>query len=1241
LSARVDPDRLAARRAQLPPLSLPAELPIAARAEEIVAALRSHPVLVVAGETGSGKSTQLAKLALLAGGGTQGRIAHTQPRRVAARAIATRVAAELGVPLGSAVGYKVRFSDWTAPDTLIKVLTDGMLLAEFGTDPLLREYDTVIVDEAHERSLNIDLLLGCLIRLRARRPELRVIVTSATLDVERMAAHLGGAPVISVEGRLHPVELRWRPGEEGVELTEQVVAAVREAEAERSGDLLVFLPGEREIRDCSHALRDQHLPHTEVLPLYARLTPAEQDRVFHPGPSRRVVLATNVAETALTVPRVRVVIDAGTARIARYSHRAKLQRLRIEPISQASATQRAGRCGRIGPGLCIRLYAEEDHAARPAFTMPEVQRTNLAAVILQMAVLGLGDIEAFPWLDAPDGRYVRDGLRLLRALGAFDAEDRPTPLGRRMARLPVDPRFARMLLAARERGVLADMLVIVAGLTVQDPRLRPAGSEAAADQAHAQWHDPASDFLAMLRLWQGWQEAARHLSRSKQRAWCATRFLSLLRLREWGDIHSQLSATLADAGAAAPAAASAAAVLHECLLTGLLDHVGLRDEQRDYQGVRGLRFQPFPGSGVKPLPRWLVAAELVETSRVWARSIARVEPEWIERAAGDQLSVHHGDPHWDQRSGRVMARATVSLYGLILAVGRRVDYGRVAPADARVIFLRDALAADALGLELPCLAHNRTLIAELRRVEAKLRQRDTLVDEAALTAAYARRVPDTVHDRKGLQTWYGATRRAGEWPLRFSAAELGGQAEAPGCPDQLTVNGVALPLEYRYAPGAEEDGITLSVPLAMLAQLEADRLDWLVPGWHATLITELIRGLPKELRRQLVPAPTLAAELLDAGLDTTLPRAAALSAAVRRVRGVLVPAGAWDAVVLPTSLVMRVSVRAADGAELAAGRDLAALRETLAPAAALEVTRGVSEAWPAREFRHSDFGHIPRVSRVRRGLQDVVMFPALEDRGVCVAAVLCDSEVRAAQLTWLALRRLAALALDRELRYLKRHALGVDALLATLKPLADAETWRTDLGHAALQACIDFGDPTLRQAEACAARIETARPVLVATATELIADFLPVASAWQAAQSAIGRLTGPALATTRADLERQSASLIHPGCLSGIPVARWPDLERYLKGMRLRADKAGNAPAKDGSKLAELTPFLTRFEALRAGRSLADLPAELQALFWLLEEQRIASFAQPLKTAVPVSTQRLARAFESLSPAASGSGAGL
>ncbi|HUO79646.1 MAG TPA: ATP-dependent RNA helicase HrpA [Steroidobacteraceae bacterium] len=1227
----------------LPPVSYPAELPIAARRDEIVAALRAHRVLVVCGETGSGKTTQLPKMLLEAGALRAGLIGHTQPRRIAARAVAARLAAELPAAPPGFVGYKVRFSDGTAPATAIKVMTDGILLAEARTDRELRRYDALIIDEAHERSLNIDFLLGLLKRLLPRRPELKLVITSATIDPARFADYFGGAPVIEVSGRGYPVETRYRPlaadADDPVDpgLTAGILAALEEIATEPGGigdgDVLVFLPGEREIREAAEAIEQAYGTRLAVLPLYSRLAWSDQQRVFERRGTRRVVLATNVAETSLTVPGIRAVIDSGLARLAHYSARAKILRLPIEPVSQASARQRAGRCGRVGAGLCIRLYGADDHDARAPFTPPEVLRTNLANVILQMEVLGLGSPAEFPFLDPPDTRLVNDGYRLLQELEAVDGEQRVTAAGRQMARLPVDPRLARMLVAATRHGALKETLTLTAALSIQDPRERPAERLAAADAAHAEGADPRSDFMTLLALWGRYQEARATRSRSALRRWCAAAFLSAARMREWEDLESQLATIAEELGWRPNAAPAPAEAVHRALLAGLLGQIGEKTERGDYLGPRGRRFLIAPGTPLRNrAPRWLMAAQIVETQRVYARTVAAIEPAWIEAAAAHLVRRDYAEPEWDATRGIVSARESVTLWGLTLAAGRRVNYGAVAPAAAREIFVREALVHGRTRLKARFLGHNAALKDEIRAEEAALRRRTLLIDESEEAALYLARLPAGVCSLAAFERWRGEAERSAPQLLWLSRAELRRAGEPPldraRFPAALEIAGNRLPLEYRFDPESPADGATLLVPEPLLARLAAGELDWGVPGWLEEKLTALIRGLPKAARRRLVPAPDVARRCLAAlGTAGARPLLPAVAEFLTREGGEAVSAEALAAVALPPYLSLNLRVLDADGRTVAEGRDPAALRR--ARRGARPPPPSAADPWRRDEVRRFDFGVLPETVRVERQGVTLDLHPALRDCGTHAALSLEADAAAAAAITRRGLLRLLALELAQPLRHAEK-LLGADRELLLLhQPVGPAAPFVRALAERALErACLPEPVAAPRDAAAFAAAAERGRPVLVAAAERLAGTVKAALAEARLVRGALAALPAGLDAVRVADLRDEFATLLYPGFVAATPDPWLDGLGRYLKALGRRAAKLGEPRRAVAEAQAEYQAARRRYAALGARLEPGEpWPAPLAELGWLLREYGVQLFAQELRTRVPVSAKRIAEAF--------------
>ncbi len=1179
------------RAASVPELTYP-DLPVSARRDEIAEAISRHQVVVLAGETGSGKTTQLPKILLGLGRGVTGMIGHTQPRRIAARAVAERVAEEIGTEVGDLVGYTVRFHDQVADRTLVKVMTDGVLLAELRRDRDLRAYDTIVIDEAHERSLTIDFLLGYLKELLPRRPDLKVVITSATIDPDRFARHFGDAPVLTVSGRTYPVEVRYRPLGEDADQADGVVAAVGELPPD--GDVLVFLAGEREIRDTAEVLRGA--TRAEVMPLFGRLSAAEQHRVFAAHTGRRIVLATNVAETSLTVPGIRYVVDAGTARISRYSLRTKVQRLPIEPISQASATQRAGRCGRVADGICIRLYSLEDFESRPAFTDPEILRTGLASVLLQMAALELGEITAFPFLDPPDPRAVRDGRALLDELGALDG-GRLTRVGRQLSELPVDPRLGRMVVEASRRGCLAEVLVIAAALSVQDPRERPLELQQKADELHARFAEPASDLLAWLNLWRYVTEQQEALSSSAFRRLCKREMLSWLRIREWQDLHAQLRRVARRLRFEVETSGDPDAVTTS-LVSGLLSQVGQRTGQREYLGARGTRFVIGPGSALAKKPPALVAAaELVETSRLYARGVVRVEPEQVEAVAGHLLSRSYAEPHWSKRRGSVMAYERVTLYGIAIVARRAVQYARVDPVASREIFLRRALVEGDWQTHHAFFARNRQLLADALEVGVRTRSREVGVGDEELYAFYDARIPDDVVGTVTFDRWWKRARRADPTLLDLTLDAVAVDDEAH--PSVWTSDGFTARLGYAFDPGGSDDGVTVDVPLAQLAQMR--ELTWQVPALRHELVTALIRGLPKALRVPLVPAPDTATKLLalvDPSVDELFP---ALSRAARQVGQVTIPVEAWDASTLPGHL--RPTYRVMDGPrEVARGEDLGALQASLAPAVseAVAAASGFEERTGLTSW---DVGELP----ASVSADGAVGYPTLVEDGSSVSlrlrAVPSDAEHAAG------VRRLLALALPSPSRSLadglpvaERLALSRHSPLPAL--LADCQ----------LAAIDGLTSTDLRSASGFDAAVAAVRAGLATALPRIVRGAAAVLAAAAELDGLLDRMpSGPA----REDLRAQRAALVHPGFVTEAGAARLGDVGRYLRAAVVRAERAPREPGRDAVLQAEVDAVLARIPA----------PGVLR---WEVEELRVSLFAPSVGARGKVSAPRLLRAIDQL-----------
>ncbi|AOJ09438.1 ATP-dependent RNA helicase HrpA [Burkholderia mayonis] len=1315
--ARVAPNPVA-------PITFPESLPVSGRRDEIARAIADHQVVIVCGETGSGKTTQLPKICLAlgrgVGAGGAGLIGHTQPRRLAASSTGRRIAEELGTPFGEVVGYKVRFTDNLAPGASVKLMTDGILLAETQTDPLLTAYDTLIIDEAHERSLNIDFLLGYLKQILPKRPDLKLIVTSATIDADRFARHFGSderpAPVIEVSGRLYPVEVRYRPiaddrpaavrHAEGAasgrdraktareaerDLMDGIVDAVDELCREGPGDVLVFLPGEREIRDAAEALRKHHPPHTEILPLFARLSAAEQERVFKPSNARRIVLATNVAETSLTVPGIRYVVDTGLARVKRYSYRNKVEQLQIESISQAAANQRAGRCGRVADGICIRLYEESDFAARVRFTDPEILRSSLASVILRMKSLHLSAIESFPFIEPPPGRAIADGYQLLNELGAVDDDNALTPLGRELARLPLDPRVGRMILAARDQQALREMLVIASALSVQDPRDRPLDAQEQADQAHRRFADERSEFLQWLKIWTWFEEAVAHKKSNRQLVdACRQNFLSHLRLREWRDVHSQLLTVVREHGWRLNEADATFEQIHLSLLTGLLGNIGFKaEDEPHYLGARGIKFHLWPGSAlVKKAGRWVMAAELIETSRLYARCIAKIEPEWIERIGAHLLKKSLSEPHWEKRPAQVSAFERATLYGLTVYHRRRVAFGRQDPARARELFIRGALVGGEFDTKLAFFAHNRKLLADIEQLEHKSRRQDVLVDDELIYAFYDQTVPAGIHTGVAFERWYRDEVKKSGQPedklrlLYLSRDDLM-RHEAAGVttdlfPKRATMAGVEMALSYHFEPGAPRDGVTLAVPLFALNQVDARRAEWLVPGMLKEKVQLLLKSLPQKLRRHCVPLPEYAAGFVERMGAERFGAGGLVEGLIADIRGetqIATKTSDFKLETLPAHLFMNFKVIDEHGRQLAMGRNLAQLRAelgaqaqqhfqkiaaaaTLAPAgagegsavvaaagarpgarggaspqagaqSAAQAGAGAAEAGATALYENLttwNFGKLPELLEIRRRGETLFGYPALVDRGAHCDVEVFDSPEEAARVHRAGLRRLFALQLKEPIKYLEKNLPGLREMAMQYMSLGTQDELRDQLIATALdRACLQ--DPLPADDASFHARRDEGKSRLNLLAQEIARLVGQILAEYAGLAKKLAQ--AKPFPAAHADMQGQLAALVGKRFVIDTPYAQLAHFPRYLKGIALRIDKLKADSARDARQFAELQPLAQHCQRAVAQRGgVAD--ARLAEFRWLLEELRISLFAQELRTPMPVSVKRLYKVWESM-----------
>jgi len=1233
---------LRVRRLQnLPKPSYPEELPISERREEIKEAIANHQVVIVAGETGSGKTTQLPKICLELGRGVTGFIGHTQPRRLAARSLASRVAEELKSEVGKAVGFKVRFSDHTHAESYIKIMTDGILLAEMQKDRYLNHYDTIIIDEAHERSLNIDFLLGYLKQLLPKRPDLKIIITSATIDTARFSKHFDDAPVVEVSGRNYPVELRYRPLYESEERDGDMVQGILDAVDElsrldRHGHILVFLPGEREIRETAEALRKHHPDSCEVLPLYARLSAADQSRIFQQSRKQRIVLSTNVAETSLTVPGIRYVVDPGVARISRYSYRSKVQRLPIEAVSQASANQRAGRCGRVAPGVCIRLYSEEDFDARTEFTPPEIHRTNLASVILQMKGLGLGDIEAFPFVDAPDSRMVNDGYKLLQELGAIDAQQCLSEVGRKLSKLSIDPRIARMLLTAIDEQALVEVLVIASGLCIQDPRERPADKQQSADEKHRGFRDEESDFLAYLNLWGWFQEQKKHLSRNQLRRLCKKQFISYLRMFEWEDIHKQLSGQLKEMGYRSNQNDAGYAQIHRSLLSGLLGNLALKLEEKEYLGTRNKKLKIFPGSGLrKKQPKWIMAAELVETSQLFARIVAKIEPEWVEALATVFIKKSYSDPHWEKKRAQVIAFEKVTLYGLPIVARRKVHFGPLDPLLSREIFIREALIHGDYRSQAACLKNNRALIEEIEQLESKSRRRDLLVDETLIFDFYDKTLPDKIYNGAAFERWYKNAKREQPELLFLSKDDLlrrDSLITEQAFPDQLNFQGVQLDLEYHFDPNHHADGISVKIPIALLNQIESDYFEWLVPGMRLAKIVHLIKSLPKSVRRNFVPAPDYAQACMDAlPLQPSGSLLAEVAHQLNRISGEPLPGGVWDELTIPNHLLMNFKVIDANGKVLAEGRDLVVLKQQCGSIASESFVTPQLNAWQRDDVVKWDFGELPEVIETEQQGMTVRGYPALEDAYDHVVLKVFDTKEKAQQANHGGLRRLFMLQLSDKIKFINKNIPNFQAMSLCYSSLGSAEQLKEQIIFAAVEQSFMAGEVVCNE-EGFSKKLNQGRGEFVAQVNSIAQLVGGVLQQYHQIRIAIKGNIPPFLLNAMADIQQQIERLFHSNFITDTPYQYLLNYPRYLKAAQLRLDKLNHNLNRDKSAMMSVNKiwqlYQKSFDRLNKKKSVQNL--QLETIRWLVEELRISLFAQEIKTSQPVSERRLEEMLRSL-----------
>lgn len=1253
------------RRRQLVPTHIEfPPLPVCEKRDDIAQIIAANQVVVLAGETGSGKTTQIPKICLTIGRGTTGLIGHTQPRRIAANTVANRIAEELKTTLGDKVGYQVRFSDQSNENTLIKVMTDGILLAEIQHDPFLNKYDTLIIDEAHERSLNIDFLLGYLKQLLPKRPDLKLIITSATIDLERFSQHFNSAPIIEVSGRTYPVDVWYRPlfefeneDEESTDADQYaaIVEAVREIELHektglgaRGGDILVFLSGEREIREAADALRKAQFAHMDVLPFYARLSLAEQQKVFAPHTGRRVVLATNVAETSITVPGIRYVIDPGFARISRYSYRTKVQRLPIEPVSKASANQRKGRCGRVAEGICIRLYSEEDFNSRPEFTDAEILRTNLAAVILQMLQLRMGDIHKFPFIDAPDHRLISDGFKLLEELHAVNAKNQLTPVGQQLAKLPLDPRLARMLLAAQQQSCIRELLIIVSALSVQDPRERPVEKQQAADQMHRRFWVDHSDFLGYVSLWDYFETQRQALSQNQLRKLCKKEFLSYLRLREWRDVHHQLCIAIKDLGFRINSENANYESVHKALLTGLLGNLGFNHEEREYLGARNRKFAIFPGSSLaKKTPKWIMAAELIETSRLFAHTVAKIEPDWVISAAEHLIKRQHFEPHYDSRSGQVMAYEKITLYGLTIVEKKSVSYSHINPVESRQVFIRAALVEGQYAQHpkrkhlqqqsgfKDFYTHQQQLLIELDELEAKSRRRDIVVDEQVIFDFYDERIPEQVVNLAGFEAWRKKAELGNPQLLYISRETLmrhgAGDVTQAQFPNELEWRGMVFPLSYHFEPNHPFDGVSIHVPMSVLHQVPEQRLEWLVPGMLREKCINLIKSLPKNLRKHFVPVPDVVDKLLAVITPDNKSLTEIMGAQLKRLTGVDIPKDAWLENNVDDYYRFNIHVVDDKGKIIASSRDLNSLREKYRKkvqqniqSAATNIERENITAW--------DFDALPATIQLPRGGINIRAYPALVDKNNSVALQVLDNPMQASDVTQRGLSRLVYLSLGQTSKYLQKELLKGQEVALTLAGIGNRDYVVDDLIMAAIkQLALSDQQDLPRTKLAFDSVVQSVKDKLIPYTQDLASQLVASLKLLVEIKKQLKRQKNTLmLAYTISDVNQQLAQLFYQGLVYKTPPQWLHQYPKYMRGIQQRLEKAALNPQKDKLQTAEVAPHWQRlidYLAKEGEYRLRQLPMLMEYRWWI-EEFRISLFAQTLKTQVPVSDKRLDKQWE-------------
>lgn len=1240
--------RILNRQAHCPKIVYPENLPVSQKKEAIYNAIKDNQVVIIAGETGSGKTTQIPKICLELGRGVKGYIGHTQPRRLAARSVAERIAHELNTTLGESVGYKVRFSDHVGDNTLVKLMTDGILLAELQQDKLLLQYDTIIIDEAHERSLNIDFILGYLKQLLPKRPDLKVIITSATIDPERFSKHFNQAPIIEVSGRTYPVEVRYRPiGGDALDsdkdMTEGIIDAIDELSRESAGDILIFMSGEREIRDTAEALNKLQLRHTEVLPLFARLSNSEQNRIFQPHTGRRIILATNVAETSLTVPGIKYVIDTGYARISRYSYRTKVQRLPIEPISQASADQRKGRCGRVSDGICIRLYSEDDFISRVQFTDPEILRTNLASVILQMTSIGLGDISGFPFVQAPDKRNIQDGVRLLEELGALqEGTDnkgayRLTPMGKQLAQLPIDPRLARMVLEARKYGAVRELMVITSALSIQDPRERPMDKQQASDEKHRRFQDKDSDFLSLLNLWDYLKTQQKELSHSQFRKHCRQEFLNFMRVREWQDVYTQLRQVVKELGFPINSQPADFKSIHVALLSGLLSHIGQKDnDKQEFTGARNARFAIYPGSGLfKKPPKWTMVAELVETSRLWGRIAARIEAEWIEPIATHLVKHHYSEPHWSKAQGAVMANEKVTLYGLPIVVSRLVNYGKIDPLLCRELFIRHALVEGDWQTRHAFFRENLKLRTEVEELEHKSRRRDILVDDETLFTFYDQRIPQDVISTRHFDKWWKIAQKNSPDLLSFEKSMLikedAKRVNALDYPNYWHQDNLKLRLTYQFEPGTAADGVTVHIPLPILNQIKDEGFDWQIPGIRHELVVALIKSLPKPIRRNFVPAPNYASAFLERVVIPEGELLDKLEKELRRMTGVTVERESWQLEQVADHLKMTFRVVGDNNKTLAEGKDLNQLKARLKGKVQETLSAVADDGIEQQDLHIWSFGDLPQRYEQKRGGYSVKAYPALVDEKNSVGIKLFETESEQQVAMWQGIRRLLLLNIPSPIKYLHEKLPNKAKLGLYFNPYGKVLDLIDDCIACGVDKLIASYGGVIWQEEQYQKLQEYVRAELNDVVVEIAKQVESILTQVFAINKRLKGRVDISVAFALSDIKAQLNQLVFPGFVTSHGWKRLADIPRYLSAIEKRMEKLAIDPNRDRAQMSRVENVILQWQQWLA--KLTDKQKqqeEVQNIRWMIEELRVSLFAQQIGTPYPISDKRILQAIESV-----------